>query len=334
MNCHARLLVLSISVGLSIGPGTGSGAAAASGTEDSGTPVAGAILFRTALEDLTSPAVQNLTGIPDDLRRRIGSFAERASIFRSRLPAGDGRQGPEASLLAKRRRLERDLFCLVDAAGIEILAADYASRAVLSYEWEGFSDGPMAEAAFAEQFLREHPATPIRGYLSLFIVHRVRCAMETRRGDPGDQAERETVQSMYRLFLEAAFRDPDPLIRMTASDLEGRPYLYIEDGGSERDGVPSASISRDGTRGDAADLGLLGPSLSLRQALDIAEKEAEKRGAALSGQYINSIALRYDEDRKERYWHVQWMWAQPKLGMEYGLRIYMDGEIIQATLGP
>jgi hypothetical protein len=34
------------------------------------------------------------------------------------------------------------------------------------------------------------------------------------------------------------------------------------------------------------------------------------------------------------YWHVQWTWAQPRLGGEYGLRVYMDGTFQPQPLGP
>jgi hypothetical protein len=57
-------------------------------------------------------------------------------------------------------------------------------------------------------------------------------------------------------------------------------------------------------------------------------------GIDLSGQYLHSITLRYDEAAKSQYWHAQWMWRSPRLGGEFGLRIYMDGRVVAAVSGP
>jgi len=38
--------------------------------------------------------------------------------------------------------------------------------------------------------------------------------------------------------------------------------------------------------------------------------------------------------RRGRYWHLQWTWTSPRLGGEFGARVYMDGLITPQPCGP
>lgn len=78
------------------------------------------------------------------------------------------------------------------------------------------------------------------------------------------------------------------------------------------------------------------PPLALGDAVRIAEQWAGEHGADVSGQYISSARLCWDDspDRKCRYWHVQWSWSMPRLGMEFGARVYMDGTVAPQRCGP
>jgi hypothetical protein len=78
------------------------------------------------------------------------------------------------------------------------------------------------------------------------------------------------------------------------------------------------------------------PSLELRRALDLAEAYIAANRIDLSRQHLRSARLLYDEGEKRRglYWHLQWAWASPAIGGEYGMRVYMDGTILPERLGP
>lgn len=76
------------------------------------------------------------------------------------------------------------------------------------------------------------------------------------------------------------------------------------------------------------------PKLGLSEALEAALTFISERKIDLSDQYLHSISLRYDEAEKIFFWHLQWHWVQPKMGMEYGLKVLMDKTVIEYRCGP
>ena len=76
------------------------------------------------------------------------------------------------------------------------------------------------------------------------------------------------------------------------------------------------------------------PPLAIEKVLPLAQKFLQERKPDLSGQYIASISLQYDAAAKTRYWLVQWRHVLPRLGMEYGLRVGMDGKVAEQMTGP
>jgi hypothetical protein len=78
------------------------------------------------------------------------------------------------------------------------------------------------------------------------------------------------------------------------------------------------------------------PSLSVCEALYIGERYANENKVDVSGQHVHSVQLQYDDGTRKRgyYWRIQWMWSAPKMGGEYGLRIYMDGAVLPEPCGP
>ena len=129
--------------------------------------------------------------------------------------------------------LERECVALVAAAGIEKAAATYARDAALLVEWEGFGSSPLAEAAYAEEYLRGHPETELRPYLTLFLAHRFRCAWELLGGSDHTR-ERDDAAARYGVYLDVALHDTDPLVRFVAAEIEKRATLY---GGAPRSPV-------------------------------------------------------------------------------------------------
>lgn len=85
------------------------------------------------------------------------------------------------------------------------------------------------------------------------------------------------------------------------------------------------------------------PAISINEALQLAEIYVGNNKLNITGQFINSIQLEYDDglrlypDGKKRighYWYINWRWAKPKLGGEHSIKIFMNGEIIWETHGP
>lgn len=183
------------------------------------------LLFGTALVSLSDPAYRTPQSMPAALKERISRYRARAQAFRSRIKTGATKEGPERALADKRRRMEGEIVALIDAPGIEALAADYAVRAKLYYEWEGMSDGPLGEAAFAEEFLQDHPQTVLKPYLALFLAHRYKCAAETLERDKGPAYE-QAIEN-YRRRLEVSLKNADPLFRLVAESMREARYLYL-----------------------------------------------------------------------------------------------------------
>jgi hypothetical protein len=76
------------------------------------------------------------------------------------------------------------------------------------------------------------------------------------------------------------------------------------------------------------------PPMTVCRAVEVAERYVLNANIDLSGQYVHSVQLQYDAERRERCWRIQWMWTRPALGGEFGLKVYFDGEVREDRLGP
>jgi len=126
-------------------------------------------------------------------------------------------------------------------------AAAYARKATLAYEWEGYPDGPLAEAKSTEEYLRLHPATVLRPYLELFLLHRYRAAFEaavyeiplagteTPRASPARAAEIAAGYAADQRLAAAKYREvwprlagaTDPVVRAIADEIDGVAFVYL-----------------------------------------------------------------------------------------------------------
>ena len=99
------------------------------------------------------------------------------------------------------------------------LADEYARHADLFYEWEGFADSPIGEAASADSFLVQHSGSPIAPYVQLFAGHRKLCAVSGLEGlDPSSDRGQQLAREADRQLAQA--RDAGhPLIRSVAQYL-------------------------------------------------------------------------------------------------------------------
>jgi hypothetical protein len=283
------------------------------------------------------------SGLSEPLRARFTTFRDRFVRFRSSLPdAGLPREEPERAVLQKRRHVERAIVALIPRDGIEALAADYARQATIHYEWEGMSDGPLLEAEFAETALQQDPNAPIRPYLGLFILHRLRYAEAflTSEKKPAAAAAAAARSSRYR---NAATTDPDPLIRALAADID----LLSVQSAVRRVGQGEQAVGRsEAPRAGAAPMPEVPadpPPIPIGRALEMVGAHARERGLDLAGQFVHAARLEYDDasrihpDGKRRrgpFWYIHWRWATPRLGGEVSARVYMDGEILVERHGP
>jgi hypothetical protein len=187
-----------------------------------GSPFAGRLARAVFDGDL---AVLDLDAgtLPETVRPRFALFLARYRGFRSHL-ADPGRlsEGPERWQLEKRQRVERGIVAVIARDGIEASAAEYATQAVIQYEWEGMSDGPLAEAAFAETYLEQHPGTALRPYLNLFIINRLRYTEVFLTSEKNSTAA-AAASARLQQCRAAAAGDPDPLIGWVAADIEVVP---------------------------------------------------------------------------------------------------------------
>lgn len=180
----------------------------------------------------------DLAKLPEAVRARLQRVLERRSAFKSRLKGGASDPAAVA-VEAKKRRLEAGIVALLDAPGIEQLAADFAESATVAHQWDGGPDGPLDEAAGAEDFLKHDPATPLAPYLYVLIAARQRAAFETMKA-PADKAAMAAAAKKYRTFMQRARAAGDPVFRLLADDMERLPYLHVKSEHHPRDFDPDS----------------------------------------------------------------------------------------------
>lgn len=178
----------------------------------------------------------DLPEIPEPLRSRLARYLARRGEFKSRYTSrSDTLEGMRAD--AKKRSLERAIVALVDAPGIEKTAAAFVSGAPIAGEWNGLHDGPLGEAAFAEDVLKKDPASSLAPWLYVFIAERQRVAFETYENEK-DAAGMKASARKYRTFLERARGVEDPIYGALVNDLDRQPYLYLRSSSHPRDYDP------------------------------------------------------------------------------------------------
>ncbi len=119
----------------------------------------------------------NLADAPEALRDRLSRFLVRRAAFTS-LYTGAATDIEGVARDAKRRAIERAIVSLIEGDGVPQRAVDFVAAAPIADEWKRSADAPLAESAFAEQFLQKEPSTPLAPFLYLFIAQRQRAASE------------------------------------------------------------------------------------------------------------------------------------------------------------
>jgi len=207
------------------------GAAGAAQTADSNAVDLQGKLYRSVFSSgvgLLTPV--DVEKVPEPLRARLFTFLGRWTAFKTTYKsAPDDMKMMRAD--AKRRVLERSIVSLVDAPGVEKLAAAFVAAAPIAHEWEGMHDGPIREATFAENELKKDPASPLAPWLYLFIAQRQRVAFESYENE-GDVEGMKAAARKYRTSMERVRAIPDIAYRAVADDMERQPFVYIKSKGS------------------------------------------------------------------------------------------------------
>jgi len=316
----------------------------------------GGALYRAVFFHQSQPVSLPVPGLPPEVAARITRFNEKNQAFRSRLATPEGSQaGPELWQLEKRRQVERAIAVMLEAKDLQQLAADYAQKAVIYYEWEGRAENPLREAGFAEDYLRRQPHTPLKPYLYLFLAQRYRCAAEilSREYRTGPQKE---ARQKYLDYLKLAGQEPDPLIGLIAADLNAQPYLYFQaqplptaprPEGSDH-AIPAGQnrnryqqLIKEQAPPTQTQAGY--PPIAVGEALKVAEDYLQANRIETAGRYISAINLKYDDGSRPYpdgsrhrglFWYLNWSWAAPRLGGELSMRIFMDRQIVLERHGP
>ncbi len=214
-----------------------------------------AVLFR-AFENrsLDGRLPSTLASLRSDVRAEIERRLARRKTYAPKtpaLPAGadrakkivaDARRTMEAGIVAF---LETPKIAPKARTAIETEAGRYARAAALAPDWEGFADGPFAEAEAAAKYVQAHPHTALRPYLDLFVLHRYRCAFEAaayevdhattdRLNDgqiaaikAGNIADERRAAAAYLDVWRRIAATQDPVVRAIADDVDQAPWLYV-----------------------------------------------------------------------------------------------------------
>jgi len=175
------------------------------------------------VEDLdASLAVLNADVLPA-VEQRL-DFARR---YKPTLTVSPKLAGDEISIATTRRGIERAIAGLAGSADVRAEAVLFAQTAVLFYEWEGESDGPLSEARFAEEYLRENPQTRIGSFLDLFLLHRYRAAFEAAEVE-GNAEAKELAAERYARVWQRVQQIHDIVVQAVANDIDGAEYLYLK----------------------------------------------------------------------------------------------------------
>jgi hypothetical protein len=164
------------------------------------------------------------TGYTQEEQALVESALARAAEFSPLVPSIDERD-EMAYVMMERQGLERTAVML-SGPGVQQEAADYLADAVVYYEWEGFAEGPLAEAACAEEYLAAHPDTGLESFLTAFLLHRYRAAWECGKamGDSGTTTE---ALSSYIRWHEAAMELRDPLLTLVTDEIDRAAHVYM-----------------------------------------------------------------------------------------------------------
>jgi hypothetical protein len=180
-------------------------------------------VFTYGRDTLTSG---DLAAIREPLRERLSRYLIRRSAFKSSY-TGNASDFDTVAIDAKRRVIERAIVALIEGQGIAQRAVDFVKEAPIASDWEGMPEGPEAEAAFAEEFRRKDPTTPLAPFIHVFVAHRERAAFEACEREKNTDCMKKAA-AKYRDALQRGQSANDPIFRLVADDLDRASYVYLK----------------------------------------------------------------------------------------------------------
>ena len=159
-------------------------------------------------------------GVPC-LRNYLAAIAQVPHLLAFDLPSN-----PEMAVPVRRRNLSEQMVAIL-GQDVRNEAEAFANAVTLMAEWEGMSEGPVNEANFADNWLKNQPGTPIAPFLHLFKAHRLRAGYEAAHA----RQENDLLPILARHYREAlneARSSTYRLISCIAKDLEAQPFVYLE----------------------------------------------------------------------------------------------------------
>jgi hypothetical protein len=191
-------------------------------------PLRDALLFggldRPNIEAITDPAAA----------ARWTEVLRRAQRFMSRLRPPPSHSGEMSMVWGKRRHYER-LFAAAavpyyaterDELAVAEEVADFVEGMRPCYEWEGFSECPRREAAFADFWMEYHPHSSFEAFLPLFAGNRWLCAADGFDGEK-EPAKAADARTRAAALLQRAKAGEDPLFRYAAAQMLADPKCFV-----------------------------------------------------------------------------------------------------------
>ena len=180
--------------------------------------------------------VADLPKLPEPARGRLERYLARRAAFKSQMKGGATTMA-DVAIEAKRRRLEGAIVALIDAPEIDRLAAEYAQGAKVVADWERSPMGPLLEAEYAEDSLKQNPSSPLAPFLYVFIAQRQRAAFEAMTPDKQKDAMSAAAKK-YRTFMQRARAAEDPIFTLLADDIDRQASVHVGSAHHPRDFNP------------------------------------------------------------------------------------------------
>ncbi len=155
------------------------------------------------------------------IQRYLAAIPEKSWLWDFRPTAS-----PEDAQANRRRNLIEQI-CVIHGEASRGTAEALCAAMPLGGEWEGMSEGPLAEADYAGQWLKEHPDTDIAPFVHLLMAHRLRAGYEAAKAGH-EKGLWPVLAKRYKASLMSARASGNALIPCIADDLDAQAYIYLE----------------------------------------------------------------------------------------------------------
>ena len=129
-------------------------------------------------------------------------------------------------VLRKKRNALNNMKALSHGKLDEKVLNEFDSTIVFSYEWEGFSGGPINESKQLQQFLSVGRDSVVNDYVSLILAFRLRVAFECLTFEKKKESAKEYLDRYEKILILLKYSS-NILIRVAAEEMDAKEYLYI-----------------------------------------------------------------------------------------------------------